>query len=158
MLIGGIMIAGATHLRTSDLLLAYSRAPDSVFDMTHRMISDAAWAGSGAGTSESLRLLYQNPAETSDAPLATAAAIVTIELGRIMFWLISVLAIFLFIGLLRGALERGRDSFYAAAGAGCLYAVLLGGFVNAGFLAAPNYLFASAILGMALAQSASRSS
>jgi hypothetical protein len=155
-LMASVVIAGATHVHTSDLMLTYSSAADDQLELSHRMASDAPWAGTGAATSESLRPLYQSLEGPKEAPLASTAAIVTIELGRFVFWLIALLTFVSFVRLVHGALLRGRDSFYPAAGAGCLYAILLGVFVNAGFLAAPNYLFAGAILGMALAQSASR--
>jgi hypothetical protein len=53
-------------------------------------------------------------------------------------------------------LWRGRDSFYPAAGAACLLALLLLGFVNAGLLGTAGAMFAAVALGLACAQSRSR--
>ena len=95
-----------------------------------------------------------NEPATSIAP--TAAAALSIELGRPMFWLIVVGIAGAAASLLRAALQRGRDSFYPTAGAGCLIALLLLAFVNAGILGTATAVIAAAIFGLALAQTKSR--
>jgi hypothetical protein len=51
---------------------------------------------------------------------------------------------------------RGRDSFYPAAGAGCLIVLLFLFFMNAGILGNAAAITAAATLGLAFAQSKSR--
>jgi len=60
--------------------------------------------------------------------------------------------------LLRGALKRGRDSFYPALGAGCLMALLLRGFADANIFAQAVSISAAATIGLALAQTSGRTS
>ena len=55
--------------------------------------------------------------------------------------------------MLRGALRRGRDSFYPALGAGCLVALLIRGFADASIFAQAVSIIAAATVGLALAQS-----
>jgi hypothetical protein len=84
-------------------------------------------------------------------------AAIAVEMGW-PFLLASLIAtIALVVALLRGALQRGRDSFYAMAGASCVVAMTLLAFGNAGLLSTPVSVMTAAIVGMAIAQSKSRS-
>jgi hypothetical protein len=58
--------------------------------------------------------------------------------------------------LLRASLRRGRDYFYPAEGAGCLITLLLLFFMNSGTLGTVAVTIAAATLGLAVAQSGSR--
>ena len=84
------------------------------------------------------------------------AASIGIELGKPMLWLIVALAGGAIIFLVRASLQRGRDSFYPAMGASCLTTLLLLAFVNAGVLGAACGLMTAAAIGLAFAQSKSR--
>ena len=92
--------------------------------------------------------------QASTAPTAIAA--LSIELGRPMLWLILVVIVGAIVFLLRASLQRGRDSFYPAAGAGCLIALLFLSFINSGILGTATAVIAAAVLGLALAQSKTR--
>jgi hypothetical protein len=80
-----------------------------------------------------------------------------IELGRPMLWLIVATIVFSILFLLRASLKRGRDSFYPTAGASCLITLLFLSFTNAGVLGSAAAIIAAATLGLAIAQSKSRS-
>jgi hypothetical protein len=142
--------------RAFDPMLAYSDDP-SLVALTKRVLSDATWTGSGAGSFEALSNIYR---ESGDAPTVaiapTAAAKIAIELGRPMLWTILIMLLLVIAGLLRGALRRGRDAFYPALGAGCLIAVLIFAFGNTGILAPAASIIAAATVGLALAQSSGR--
>jgi hypothetical protein len=58
--------------------------------------------------------------------------------------------------LLQGALQRGRDSFYPAAGTASLIASLLLLLGNSGLLDAASGSLAAATVGLAIGQSRSR--
>ena len=66
------------------------------------------------------------------------------------------LALALFGILLRGALTRGRDSFFSAAGAACVVLLAVEAFCDASLFASTMIVVASATIGLALAQSKSR--
>jgi hypothetical protein len=87
---------------------------------------------------------------------ATAAATVAIELGKPMFWLISIAIVGYIFMLLRASLQRGRDSFYPAMGAGCLITLLLLSLNNVGLFGMATSLIAAAVIGLGIAQSRSR--
>ena len=87
---------------------------------------------------------------------ATAAAAFAIELGKPMFWLITVATAGSILILLRTSLQRGRDSFYPAMGGSCLITLVLLAFNNAGLFGTASSLIAAAMIGLAIAQSKSR--
>jgi hypothetical protein len=86
----------------------------------------------------------------------TAAAGLTIELGWPMLCFITAALVGAIVVLLQASLQRGRDFFYPALGASCLITLLLLAFVNAGPLGTATTMIAAAVLGLALAQSKSR--
>ena len=157
LIIIGTIIAGTGRLRAGDLLFAYSTASDASIEAARRMLEDAPWAGTGAGTFASLRPLYQTFGDGGNIVVPSSAAALSIELGRYPFWLMIGLALSFFVLLLRSAMSRGRDSVYAAAGVSVLVTLVLGSFINAALFATPVWLCASAILGLALGQSKGRS-
>ena len=73
-----------------------------------------------------------------------------------MLWLTVAATVAFIIMLLRASLQRGRDLFYPAMGGGCLITLLLLAFTNAGLLGAATGLIVAATLGLAFAQSQSR--
>jgi hypothetical protein len=120
-----------------------------------RMVADASWFGGGGGTFSALLPIYQDAGATVIEPPTTAARL-AIEWGRpamlaavaCVFWLIVV--------LLRGALARGRDSFYAAAAAACVVMLLGQAFCNASLSRSAVMLLAEVVIGLGLAQTVSR--
>jgi hypothetical protein len=139
--------------RAVDLMFSYSDN-DALEAITKRILSDAPWFGSGVGSFETLVNVYQQPGDILRITTAsTAAAKIAIELGRPMLWTVSSMTILAIAALLRGALRRGRDSFYPALGASCLIALLIRGFGDASIFAQVVSIVAAATLGLALAQS-----
>ena len=92
----------------------------------------------------------------ADVVAPTAASNTAITLGRPMFWMIVVTVMFGIFVLLRGALNRGRNSFYPAAGASSLLLLLFFSFCDNGILGMPVGICAAAIIGLAFAQCTSR--
>jgi hypothetical protein len=142
--------------RAFDPVLAYSD-DGSLVDLTKRVLSDATWTGSGAGSFEALSNIYrESDGALTGAIAPTAAAKIAIELGRPMLWTISIMLLLAIADLLRGALRRGRDAFYPALGACCLIAILIFAFGNAGIFAPAASIIAASTVGLALAQSSGR--
>ena len=152
----GVILLFATlpFERSKSLLSAFATSPTGA---SERVLEDAPLPGTGAGTFAALAPIYRgidDPPSPSFAP--TAAATLAIELGQPMLWLIATAAIAAIIALMRASQRRGRDSFYPAMGASCLVTLFLITFVNAGLLATVPGLIAAAALGLAFAQSKSR--
>jgi hypothetical protein len=120
-----------------------------------RMLSDAKWAGSGAGSFEALLPIYRDTADSLEIP--TAAATIAIEMGRPFLWTCVFVALIGASTLFRRALLRGRDFVYSSAGAGCIIALLILLFANDGVLGLTASLMVSVVCGLAFAQSKSAS-
>jgi hypothetical protein len=138
------------------LALAEASNP-ALIALSDRVLYDAPLVGTGAGTFAALAPMYRQmndppPGSTS----ATAAAALAIELGKPMFWLITVAGAGSIFILLRASLQRGRDSFYPAMGGSCLITLLLLSFNNAGLFGTSSSLIAAAVIGLGIAQSKSR--
>jgi hypothetical protein len=158
--IAALLLVAITPVeRGANLLLAFATSPSaSSTALAVRMLSDAPPVGTGAGTFSALAPIYREMDDPPTDPVAaTAAAVVSIELGASVFWLIVTATVGSIFFLVITSLQRGRDSFYSAMGAGCLATLLLLAFTNLGVLGTPTSLIAAVTLGLAFAQSKSRS-
>jgi hypothetical protein len=152
-----LLLAYQAVERGTSVPLAFMGASDRSLALSERVLHDAPLAGTGAGTFAALAPIYRqidDPPPGSTA--ATAAAAFAIELGKPMFWLITVATAGSSFILLRASLRRGRDSFYPAMGGSCLITVLLLSFSNAGLFGTASSSIAAAVIGLAIAQSEGR--
>jgi hypothetical protein len=137
--------------------LAYAGSSTPLIAQSQRMLDDAPMLGTGAGTFAAVAPIYREIDEPSAGSVAaTTAATFAIELGKPMFWLITVATAASIVMLLAASLRRRRDAFYPAMGAGCLIASLMVAFVDSGLLGTATELIVAAALGLAFAQSKSR--
>jgi hypothetical protein len=153
-LISCILIAIAVFtLRPS---IVATNVPRSVASVSERMLADSGWSGWGAGTFATLIPIYRATEEGPTIVPSSAATLIAIELGRPTLWA-SVAAMMIGItALVKGALSRGRDTFYPAAGAACIVTLLILAFSNSGVLSLPVAIIAATTLGLAFSQSKSR--
>ena len=152
------IIAQDLFIKAPDLSIRFvTDAPKSLVDLTQRIITDTNWAGSGAGTFAGLLSIYQDTSDPIVASVApTTAAGFLIELGRPAMWIAVIVALAAIAWLVRGALQRGRDSFFTAAGASCGVVLLLEAFFDASLSGSATIVIAMTVLGLALSQSVSR--
>jgi hypothetical protein len=153
-----VLVVSQPPLHATDLTLAFAAdTSGTLVSAAQHIMADAPWMGTGAGTFNSLLPIYQDAGDMKDDPIApTVAAKIAIELGRPMLWAVILVVLAGIIVLLRGALRRGRDSFYPAAGAGSLVLLLFLSFCDSGVLGTPVAVCAAAIVGLAFAQCESR--
>jgi hypothetical protein len=151
-------IALQPSIRTVGLTLAFAgQAPTSLVAVTQRVLADTSWTGTGAGTFGAIVPIYRNVDElTAGNVPPTAAAAIAVEMGRPFFWISLIGAIALAVTLLRGALGRQRDFFYATAGASCVVTITLLSFGDAASLTVPVTVIGAVVIGLAIAQSKSR--
>ena len=153
-----ILVVTQPYARTMSLSIAFAvRSPVPITALSQRMLDDAPLAGTGAGTFAAMMPVYRqiaDPVTEFAAPTATSA--LAMELGRPMLWLIVATTAGSALILFKASLRRGRDSFYPAAGASCLVALLFLSFMNAGLLGAAVATIAAAVIGLAIVQSKSR--
>ena len=134
------------------------QASESRSSLVERILAGTPWVGTGAGTYAALIPIYRDVDEAiiSYSPPNVATKI-AIEAGRPAVWTVLFIAIAAAVTLFRGALRRGRDSFYSAAGAGCVVTIVLLSFTNVGMVQTTTSVIASAVLGLAFGQRVSRS-
>lgn len=142
-----------------DLTLRFSVAAKPFVDQAQRIVSDTSWLGSGAGSFAALLPIYQEPnAAQAGAVAPTTMADILIGLGAPALWLVVIGAVAGIGWLLRGVLQRGRDSFFPAAGACCGIVLLMQAFADASLYSTVVMVIATAALGLGSAQRVSRSS
>lgn len=123
---------------------------------TLRMMADANWTGGGVGTYQALAAIYRD-ADGAPAPAAiNTVTSIMLEWGRAGLLMVFLLVIQLLVTLFRGALARGRDSFYAASAAGCLAIAFGEAYCDASFTAVTVQMTAAIIVGLGLAQTTGR--
>jgi len=144
--------------RTMDFTVALAAAPQSpLIGLTRRLLAETGWFGTGAGTFAALLPIYGDIDElAAGAVPPSAAAAIAVEMGKPFLWAALICGIVLVITLLRGAARRGRDSFYPAAGASCVVAVIVLAFNNSGLFNTAVLVISAVSIGLAIAQSKSR--
>ena len=145
--------------RMTDFTLAFAASPQSpLIALTRRILTETSWLGTGAGTFAAILPVYRDINELAAGNIApTAAAAIAIEMGKPFLVAAIIGGIALIIMLLRGAARRGRDSMYATAGASCVVAIMILAFTNHGVFNTAVLVIMAATIGLAIAQSKSRS-
>jgi hypothetical protein len=141
-----------------DLTLRYADASARSVAVAETMMADASWTGSGGGAYGALLPIYREFDDVAGGLSApTAAAKISVELGKPGLWTIVAMIVLAVGYLLRGALTRGRDSFYAIAVASSVVVFTLEAFCDTSGLATSVGALMSAAFGLGVAQSVSRS-
>jgi hypothetical protein len=140
------------------LALAANSSP-GMLAVTERMLAARLWAGTGAGTFSTIIPLYKDLDElVQNAPPPTAAAVIAVELGQTALCGGILLVLAGAVVFLRGALARGRDSFYPTLGVGILLTSTVQAFVDSSLFGIVPSVLHAAVLGLAVAQRISRTS
>ena len=121
-----------------------------------RMISDTTWAGTGVGSYHALATIHRDSTGApADKPINTATKVL-LEWGGLGTIVLLVLPLQLLIVLFRGALSRGRDSFYAATAAACVVTAFLETFCDTSFSYITVQILGAVVLGLGLSQTTGR--
>jgi len=155
--LGVWIVADTMSEGRSDFTVRFAAPPSPSNAITERMLADSRWLGTGVGTYHVLVPIYREPNDaTSDLEPPTAASEIAVEWGQPFVWAGAIAAVVLVGMLLHAGMRRGRDSFYAAAGAGSLAALIILAFGNSGLFGTSVLIVVGAVLGLAVAQSRSR--
>jgi Co/Zn/Cd efflux system component len=150
------LVSGAAGTN-SDPRLAFVRKEPMTLELTQRILADAPLLGVGGGAFSSILPIYEfGDVGTQERGAVTAAAKLSIEMGRAALWAAVIAAAIAVAALLRASAQRGRDSFYAAAAASCLISLIVLAFVNVSLFGATLPVLAVVILGLGIAQSQGR--
>src|SRR5689334_21862129 len=117
-----------------------------------RLLSDTRWLGTGVGTFGAALPIYQDLGSSLATPPSTISGL-AVELGLPMTLFAIATAASLIVILYRGALHRGRDSFYPALAAASIVVLLGEAFCDASLTNSCVAVFAAALTGLGLAQS-----
>jgi len=140
-------------MRSVSPLLQFATASSAdAISLTQRLLSDTRWLGTGAGTYSTLLPIYQELSSSVTNAPSTASAL-AIELGWPIFFFIIATTAWLIIMLYRGALARGRDSYYPAVAAACAVVLFGEAFCDTSLLNSCVAVTGDAIIGLGLAQS-----
>lgn len=124
---------------------------------TAGILSATPWLGNGVGTLPALMPVYGDFGSVRQGAPTTALSI-AIEWGWPAFAIFAALGLHLFVFVFRGALRRGRDSFFASAAAASILVVFAEAFCDASLLSLPVQVVAAVIVGIGLSQSVGRTS
>lgn len=161
-LVASVAIAGIALAQTGGLATAEKlRGMDAVARMTdpvQQVIRDAPWLGTGLGTFDDIAMLYRLPGEP-EGGLDQASAFVrlAVELGLPMLLALAACVLAAAGYLAWGALQRGRDQVFPAAGAGVMAALLLEAIVAPATTGLFPALLVALAGGLGFAQASTRS-
>jgi hypothetical protein len=126
--------------------------------MAQRALSDSRWLGSGVGTFRSLARIYQDFGTSPISEAPTTAVSIAIEWGYPALVVLSIFTLQLFAFAFRGALRRGRDSFFPAMAAAGVTVVFWEAFCDPSLMYSPVQIIIAVIIGLGLSQSSGRTS
>lgn len=147
-----IVLLFPTHHGPVSPLFRFARFDPANADATLRMLSDTGWAGAGVGNYGVLATVYRDATGVPDPTAVNTIASVLLEWGYAGALIAAVPVIQLFVMLLRGALSRGRDAFFAAGAAACLVTVCAEAYCDASFTGIAVQTLAAIIAGIGLSQ------
>ncbi|QPF87106.1 hypothetical protein IC762_12735 [Bradyrhizobium genosp. L] len=153
----GIVLAFVFEKSTGlTLLRLVPPLPAETTAALERMLADTRWLGAGAGSFAAVGQIYQSDAAALlTAPCAAVG--IFADTGWIGLAAAIIVAAALLIRLFFGALQRGRDSFFPAASAGCLCFAMVEAFAGPGLLRPGAVICLAAIIGLGLSQSVGQS-
>jgi hypothetical protein len=121
-----------------------------------RMMSGSNWFGAGVGNYQALAAIYRDATGAPGQTAINTVLSVILEWGYIGLLLVVVLLLQLIAMMFRGALSRGRDSFYAASADGCLVTAFCQALCDASFTDLAVQMMTAIIVGLGLSQSIGR--
>ncbi|MET4456768.1 hypothetical protein [Bradyrhizobium sp. RT3b] len=159
-----IMMAGAATLSQerpatwADLLVQSRIENQESVAIARRAISDSSWTGNGVGTFAQVARIYQDYAVGIAPRAPSTAALVAIEWGRLALPILALFGLQLFFFVLRGAVGRGRDSFFASTTCALVLVAICESFVDTSMLNPAVQIILAGLIGLGLAQSTGRTS
>lgn len=132
-----------------------SAASDSLV-LTQRALSDSPWVGSGVGTFELLSRIYQDFGVKPVPVAPSTAASIALEWGQPALIVLVGIAFQLFFFTLRGAVRRGRDSFFSSAAAAAIVVMLCEGLFDSSLLDPAVQIIVTVMIGLGISQSTGR--
>lgn len=137
--------------------LARSSAPESLSVAQHVML-DSPRLGSGVGTFERMASIYRDYRSNRNIGPPSTAVSIAVEWGRLALPILVLFALQIFFFVLRGAVGRGRDSFFASAAAAIVLVALGESFLDTSLLTPASQILLAGMVGLGISQSSGRTS
>jgi hypothetical protein len=153
-----IMTTGFPDHSTAGLLRFATSASKESVSIAQNALSDSSWWGTGVGTFGDIARLYQSFDVSPIDQAPTSAVLIAVEWGKIALMILAGFALQLLVITFRGALRRGRDSFFPAAAAATIAVVFAEAYLDSSLTHLSVQILAVIIIGLGLAQSVGRSS
>jgi hypothetical protein len=125
--------------------------------ISQRALSDASWQGSGVGTFGLLSRAYQDFGAPALVPASTAVAI-AVEWGWPALVILAGFATQFFLFAVRGAIRRGRDSFFSSAAAAGVVLIVCESLLDSSLLNSAVQILIAVLVGLGLSQNTGRTS
>jgi hypothetical protein len=160
LIFAGIAAAGAISRledtsQTGLARLAASSTAEALA-LAGRAMAGTPWLGNGAGTFRSLAPIYQDFGTAPALEPPSTAIAVAIEWGAVALAITILFAVQFFVFTFRGAVRRGRDSFFASTAAAGVLVMLGEAFCDPSLLNTTVQIAASVLVGLGLSQSVGR--
>ena len=154
---GGIIVLRfAANPTVSPILRFAKRESEDGGAATLRMLSDANWSGSGVSTYQALAAVYGEAVRSAGESAIHTIALMALEWGQFGLLICFFLMAQLLVILDRGALRRGRDSFFAAGAAASLVTAFFEAYCDTSLTDITVQMLASIVVGLGLAQTTGR--
>ncbi|MGY8667470.1 hypothetical protein Q3C01_34665 [Bradyrhizobium sp. UFLA05-109] len=150
--------AGLARSGASTDLLGLAESSDESLAVAQRALSGPPWVGNGVGSFAEISRVYSDFGTSGPVMPPSAAISIVIEWGRPALLVLAALALQLFFFNLRGAVGRGRDSFFASLAAAGVLCALCASFVGPGLLTPVVQIILAVMVGLGIAQCTGRTS
>ncbi|MGY3238606.1 hypothetical protein ACVMAJ_005496 [Bradyrhizobium sp. USDA 4448] len=157
-LIAAIGAGLARSASLTDLMRLAESSTDESFAVAQRALSGSPWIGNGVGSLVEIARVYRDFGTSGPVMPPSTAVSVAIEWGRPALLVLAAFALQLFFFNLRGAISRGRDSFFASLGAAGVLCALCASFVDPGLLTPAVQIIFAVMAGLGIAQCSGRTS
>jgi hypothetical protein len=132
--------AGLTRFAVpTDLLRLADSSTDESFAVAQRALSGSQWVGSGVGSFPEISRVYSDFGTSGPVMPPSTAVAIAIEWGRPAVPVLAAIALQLCLFTLRGAVGRGRDSFFASLATAGVLCALCASFVDPADARCPNH-------------------
>ncbi|MBR1171016.1 O-antigen ligase family protein [Bradyrhizobium liaoningense] len=150
----GAGLAGSAA--TTDLLRLAESSTNESFAIAQRALLGSPWLGNGVGSFSEVSRVYQNHGTSETITAPSTAISLAIEWGRPAPLVLAALSLQLFFFSLRGAISRGRDSFFASLAAAGILCTLCASFGDPGLLTPAVQILLAVMIGLGISQCAGR--
>ena len=157
-IIGWVVLSITNPSLSVNALGATQSAAANSIAVAQRALAGASWLGGGVGTFEQLARVYGDFGDMPTPAPPSTAALIIIEWGRLALPLLLICALQIFFVVARGAIARGRDSFFSSYAAAIVAMSVAEAFSNHSLLDPLTQILLAGTVGLGISQSIGKTS